>query len=304
MPVQRFHGVARIAEIADAQDLIGLAFQQDEVARRARAFSAFGVDQQRSPAFYGSGRGAQPAHLGVVAEVARHGRPPVQAQPAHQFQPHFLGQHVAQAIEVPRIEAIRVDRQQRLVRRGQGGRRNRVVGLLGQLAQPHPATVQRRLDGGQGGVQDFGRFVERIAQHVGQDDGAALRGGQAHEGAQRHRGHMAAAGIGLRVHLAFRVCIGKHRFFSRPAAQEVHRRVVRDAEQPAFGVLHGLRVVAARGFHQGFLDDVFGVQDRSGHAGAIAVQPGRSCAIRRANSGSAGSGAVVFMGVRPGSLCL
>jgi hypothetical protein len=50
--------------------------------------------------------------------------------------------------------------------------------------------MQRRLGGLQAGTDDIGRLQQGIAQHVGQDDGAALGDGQTHEGAQRQGGDL------------------------------------------------------------------------------------------------------------------
>jgi hypothetical protein len=67
-----------------------------------------------------------------VAAVALHAGDDVE--------PHLVGEHVADGIEVARVEAVDIGREQRTIGFGEDGKRM-IVGFLRQLAQPRATTV-------------------------------------------------------------------------------------------------------------------------------------------------------------------
>ena len=151
----------------------------------------------------------------------------------------------------------------------------KVVGLLRQLAKAQATALQGGLDGREVAAHDVRDFLHGIAEHVPQDHRAALAHRQAHEGAQAGRHDLAIAhGVdGVGDHL--QVFVGTRGVMTCPAPQEVQRRVVGDAKQPASGIgeRFGLRL-RLDGLQEGFLDHVLPVDHRAGHAGAVAVQLG------------------------------
>ena len=118
-------------------------------------------------------------------------------------------------------------------------------------------------------------LLERMAEHIHQDDAAALGHRQAHQGAQAGGRGLAAldraVGIGDRLQ---RLVAVLDALAAGAAAQEIQRRVVGDAEQPALdvGERAGMREGLDR-LDQRLLQHVLAVDHRARHAGAIAVQP-------------------------------
>ena len=96
--------------------------------------------------------------------------------------------------------------------------------------------MQRRLDRGHGAVEHDGDLLQRMAEHVHQDDAAALRDRQAHQGAQAGGGGLAAVDLAVGIGDHVEILVGTDILLARAAAQEIERRVVGDAEQPALGL--------------------------------------------------------------------
>jgi hypothetical protein len=135
--------------------------------------------------------------------------------------------------------------------------------------------MERGLDRRDAGVHHGADLIERIAEHVHEDDAAALRHRQAHEGAQaRGRDLPVVRGDdGIDHHV--RVLVGVGGLAPGAPPQKVQRRVVRDAEQPALRM--GDRFRLRQGLdrlHQRFLNDILAIHHRAGHAGAVAMQLG------------------------------
>ncbi|BCH09237.1 hypothetical protein MesoLj131c_34950 [Mesorhizobium sp. 131-3-5] len=106
------------------------------------------------------------------------------------------------------------------------------------------------------------------------DDAASLRDGKAHESMQPRGSGLAIDGGIRRVgdHVQILVGIG---LFASAAAQEIERRIVGDAKQPAFRV--GNRAGNGQGLDrlgQRLLQHILAIEDRAGHAGTVAVQLG------------------------------
>jgi hypothetical protein len=57
----------------------------------------------------------------VVVKVSRNLAPALHATPVDEFQPHLIGQHVADGVEVARVEAVDIFGQQRALGLGQDG---------------------------------------------------------------------------------------------------------------------------------------------------------------------------------------
>lgn len=149
--------------------------------------------------------------------------------------------------------------------------------------------MQRGFDRRHGQAGDAADLLQRIAENVHQDDAAALRHRQPHEGAQACRGRLAIVHGGYGIGDHFRFLVGLDGI-SPGATQEIERGIVRDAEQPTLrpgdGSCLGQRLDRPQ---QRLLQEVLAVDDGAGHAGAIAVQlwpqlakqPGESLACVR-----------------------
>src|SRR6516162_4116090 len=125
---------------------------------------------------------------GIVVEVRSDLRPTLLLKLSNEVEPHLIGEHVAYGIEVARVEALDISGEQRALGFSQNGQRN-VVGLPCQLAQAGTAAMQGRLHGRNAHIHDAADFLEGIAEHVHEDDAAALRHRKAHEGLEaRGRG--------------------------------------------------------------------------------------------------------------------
>jgi hypothetical protein len=95
--------------------------------------------------------------------------------------------------------------------------------------------MRRGLDRRDGGVRHRANILQRIAQHIHQNDAGALRRRQPHEGAQAGRGDLAIHDEhgGINHHL--RILVGVVRRGPSAAAQEIQRGIVGDPKQPALG---------------------------------------------------------------------
>jgi len=135
--------------------------------------------------------------------------------------------------------------------------------------------IERGLHGRNAAVDHIADLLQRVAEHVHEDDAATLRDWQPHEGAQTGDGDLTvvrgACGVNDHVGILVRAgCVP-----SGAVAQKVQCRIVGDTKQPA------LRVNDRSGIGQRFerLDDrflhhVLSVDDRAGHARAVAMQLG------------------------------
>ena len=148
-----------------------------------------------------------------------------------------------------------------------------IVGLLRQLVKTRPAAVEGGFDRRNGAVHHAADLLQRIAEHIHQDDAAPLRHRKAHEGPQAGGRDLAVLHVGKRVDDHVHILIGAAGVLPSAAAQMIKRGIVRDAKQPAFRI--GDRSGRGKGFdrlHQRFLDHILAVDDRAGHAGAVAMQ--------------------------------
>jgi hypothetical protein len=113
-----------------------------------------------------------------------------------------------------------------------------------------------------------------MAKHVAQDDAAALRHRQPHEGPEAGRHDLAILdGVPYgRDHV--QILVRMLGLLARPSAQEVQSRMVGDAKQPTLRI--GDRPCRRRRLHHlqhGFLNHVLAIDDGAGHPRAVAVQP-------------------------------
>src|SRR5262249_10339669 len=120
---------------------------------------------------------------GIVVEIRSNLRPTLLLKLRNEVEPHLIGEHVAYGIEVARVEVLDISGEQRALGFSQNGWRN-VVGLPCQLAQTGTAAMQCRLYGRNAHIHDAANLLEGIAEHVHEDDAAALRHRKAHEGPQ------------------------------------------------------------------------------------------------------------------------
>jgi hypothetical protein len=133
--------------------------------------------------------------------------------------------------------------------------------------------MQRRFHRRQARFRDVGDLVERIAEHVHQDNAAALRHRQAHESPEADGGILAVFHRRGRIsdHVPFSFHLAG--VLTRAAAQQVERRVMRDAKEPRFGIVDRReRRIGLDRLDQRLLHRVFAIDDRAGHPGAIAME--------------------------------
>jgi hypothetical protein len=131
--------------------------------------------------------------------------------------------------------------------------------------------MQGALHGGNACRRHAGDFVERIAEHVHQDDAAALRHRQLHERAQAGRGRLPLGDLVDWIGDHGEVLIAAESLLAPSPPQEVHRRVVDDAKQKALRVGDCLPLKRLDGLHQRILHDVVGVDNGADHARTIAM---------------------------------
>ena len=257
--------VRRVAIVADERDPIALPLEEDEVGRARRLA---GEDEERGSALDGADR--QPdVRLGLVArDVAPHAGTAARRL-RHEIEAALVGQKLAQRFPVARVEQRHVALEQRALGVVEGGRRTR---RRRQRAQRPAAPHQRRLDRRDGGVHRLGGLGQRTAQHVLEDDGAALAHRQRQEARQRRPHHGRVGG---------RLRLGHGVVEIRPAldpavlvaAQEVDGRVVRDAKQPGAQRRRlDLHPDGVERLGQRVLHHVLAVDRRADQARAVAVQ--------------------------------
>ena len=133
--------------------------------------------------------------------------------------------------------------------------------------------MQRSLDRRHAAVHDPADFLQGIAEHVHEDDAAALRSRKTHESAQAGGCDLAIAGGDCWIDDHVRILVDASGLLSGAAAQKVQRRIVGDAKQPAFRMGNRLRLRKGLDrLHQRFLDHILAVDDRAGHPGAVTMQ--------------------------------
>src|SRR5262249_52030057 len=131
--LRRLDCIARMAEIANGADALARPLQHDEIGRLTRRIARIAGNNCRVPV--DKPRLQVPVvHTGVIAEISAHLRAPGHARLAHQIEPHVVRQHVADGIEVARIEAVHIGRQPCLVSLAKD-RRRRVAWLVRRRAQ-------------------------------------------------------------------------------------------------------------------------------------------------------------------------
>ena len=126
----------------------------------------------------------------------------------------------------------------------------------------------------------------------------ALRDRKPHEGAKTGTDDLPSVGGvgGIDNHLE--ILVGGDRLSPPAAAQEIDRGVVRDAEEPALRVVHR-GVVGFDCLDDGILNGVLAVDDRPGHAGAIAVELGRRSPKSRSKAARASPSAAIGVVILP-----
>jgi hypothetical protein len=209
---------------------------------------------------------------GIVVKVLAHLVAAIHSRPCDELEPHLVGEHVAYGVEVARVEPLHIGREERAF----GLRRSGhwcILGLLRQRPQARAATMQRSLDRRHAAVHDPADLVKRIAEHVHQNDAAALRRLKTHESAQAGGCDLAISDGRCWIDDHFGILVDADGLLSGAAAQKVQRRIVGDAKQPAFRMGNRLRLRKSLDrLHQRLLDHILAVDDRAGHAGAVTMQ--------------------------------
>ena len=185
-----------------------------------------------------------------------------------QVEPAVVADERAHAVPVAGVEeASRSDRARRA-----SSPRSRPRHALAASKFPRPAH-ERRFHRHHRGPHGLRRLLERVAEHVLQDDRAPLRHRQ-REKARERRAHDRRIGLVLEpgdlVDLGVQVDV-----FVAVALQEIDRRVVRDAKQPGAQRRHlGGEAQRVERLGERVLDDVLALDDRAGEARAVAMQLG------------------------------
>jgi len=93
--------------------------------------------------------------------------------------------------------------------------------------------MQRRLHARKTHIHDAADLLEGVAEHVHEDDTAALRYRKAHEGPQAGGRHLAIVRDGDRVDNHVRIFVSVGGVLSGAVPQQVQGRIVSDAKQPS-----------------------------------------------------------------------
>ena len=122
-------------------------------------------------------------------------------------------------------------------------------------------------------IQDVANLVQRVTKNVHQNDAAALRDRQPHEGSQARRDRKSVVYVSYRVDNHFEILIRMKSLLPRAAPEKIQRCIVGDADEPAFHI--GDRSSFWErfdGFHHNFLDYVLAIDDGARHARTVAMQ--------------------------------
>ena len=138
-------------------------------------------------------------------------------------------QHVTNCIEIASVEAVDVGIEQRALGFRQDGERT-TLGLLHQLAQARAPTIERGLHGGNATVRYIGDLLQRVAEHVHENNAAALRNRQPHEDVHTGGGDLAIVRAACGVNDHIRVLLGVGGVLAGAAPQKVQCRIVGDAK--------------------------------------------------------------------------
>ncbi len=112
-----------------------------------------------------------------------------------------------------------------------------------------------------------------MADHVHEDDAAALLDRQPHERMEAGSGNLAVAGDVCGVNKHVRILLGADAILPGASPQKVQSRIVGDAKQPALRMCDrsGVWQCLDR-LDQRLLHHVLAIDDRTGHACAVAMQ--------------------------------
>ncbi len=269
--LRAFDGVARMAEIPDPHQPVAVPVEQHEIGRARRRIARI-AHQHRGPPVHQPSHQVPVARLAVVAEILRHLAASVHPGLGDEIEPHFFGEHVAHGVEIAGVEAVDIGGEQRALAGRQVAGWER-VGLLRQLAQTRASAMQRRFHGGDAEIRHLGDLAQGIAEHVHENDAAALRRRQPHEGAQAGGGELAILRGACFISDHVGILVGMCGRAPGAAAEKIERCVVGDAEHPAFRVSYLSRI----GERLDRLDDrllhhILAVDDGAGHARAVPMQ--------------------------------
>src|SRR5207249_2389320 len=104
-------------EIADVSELVPRPLQQNEIRRRCGWIARIENEQRETPV--NKARHKTPiVDIGVIVKIPPDLALTVHACPVDELQPYFIGQHVADGVEVARVEAVDVFGQQQTLRFG------------------------------------------------------------------------------------------------------------------------------------------------------------------------------------------
>ena len=100
-----FDRITREKEIADSGEAITAPVEQHEIARRRSRIVGI-ADQHRGTAIDDPRHEPPEIRLGIAVEIGADLALALEPQPVDELEPYILGQHVADAIEIARVEAL------------------------------------------------------------------------------------------------------------------------------------------------------------------------------------------------------
>jgi hypothetical protein len=229
-----FHGVARETEVSNTDDAILLPVQENTVPWPSEQIVRIKHEYRRSPV--NESRNEMPVvNERVLMNVPLDLPSAPPAKSVHQVEPDIVGKHVADRVEVARVEALNVGSQPRTLRLRQHGRRT-VVRLPRQLAKAQATALQGRLDGWNAGAHDVCNFLYRVTEHVSQDHRTALTHWKSHESPKAGFGNLTIVHGVSWFGQPLQVLIGASRVIATAAPQKVQCGVVSDPKQPGSGI--------------------------------------------------------------------
>src|SRR5262245_39682794 len=101
-----------MAKISDVRELVPRPLQQNEIGGRAQ-WIAWIAHEERRASVNQPGDKMPIVDISVVVKVPPNLAPALHASPVDELQSHLIGQHVADGIEVTRVETVDVLGQQR-----------------------------------------------------------------------------------------------------------------------------------------------------------------------------------------------
>src|SRR6266446_7925081 len=139
---QQLRALDRIAgepKIPDIDKSVAAPLQQNEIRRSSRRIARIEHKRSRAPVHEPWNK-IPIRDAGIVAKVVADVAAAAQSQLGDEVEPHVVGEHVADGVEVAGVEAIDISGETRALSFRQGGNRH-VVGLLRDLAKTRTAAM-------------------------------------------------------------------------------------------------------------------------------------------------------------------